>query len=284
MIFSLSKETISGFLEERSFFHGAALSYYAIFSIFPLIFLLISLFGRFLGKEFILEMIYDFLTQNVGLKNLNEIMEIVGSYNLDKGNIWTEISGILLVLIASSAFINSLKNSINEFYNIKKTIFKGKKAIRVNLLERIASLLFLAISASIFIVIYLFHSIGFTLIQSSLNSNNGIEAFIINLIDFCFSILLNYLMFLLIFKYLNNAKVPWRVASMGAIVTSILLFLGQLLIKYYLLNIFVLGTAGIAGSLFIFMAWVFYSSQIIFIGAKFTYIFSIRTGQNITSD
>jgi membrane protein len=210
-------------------------------------------------------------------------MAVVGTYNLDKGNIFLEILGILFVLIASSAFLTSLRNSINEFYNIEKTIFKGRKAIQVNVFERLISLLFLAVFASVFLIIYMFHSVGFTVIHSWLDSSTDIQVLILRIMDFSFSILLNYVIFLLIFKFLNNGKVTWRVASMGAIVTAVLLFLGQLLIKYYLLNMFVLGTAGIAGSLFIFMAWVHYSSQIIFVGAKFTFTFSKKIGSPIVS-
>jgi membrane protein len=194
-----------------------------------------------------------------------------------------EIIGIVFVLIASSAFLTSLRNSINEFYNIEKTIFKGRKAIQVNVFERLISLLFLAVFASVFLIIYMFHSVGLTVIHSWLDSSTDIQVLILRIMDFSFSILLNYVIFLLIFKFLNNGKVTWRVASMGAIVTAVLLFLGQLLIKYYLLNMFVLGTAGIAGSLFIFMAWVHYSSQIIFVGAKFTFTFSKKIGSPIVS-
>lgn len=281
VIFQLSKETLLSFFQERAFFHGAALSYYALFSMFPLLFLIISFLGRFLGKDFILKLIKEFLIENVGLRNVDEIMQVVGTYNLDKGNIFLEIVGIIVVLIASSAFLNSLRNSINEFYNIERAVLKGRKAIQVNLFERLVSLLFLAIFSSVFLILYLFHSVGFTLIQSWLSFSTDIQVFLFSVLDYSFSILLNYIIFLLIFKYLNNGKVTWRVASMGAIVTAVLLFLGQLLIKYYLLNLFVLGTAGIAGSLFIFMAWVHYSSQIIFVGAKFTFTFSKKIGSPI---
>jgi membrane protein len=283
VIFYLAKDTLFSFFQERAFFHGAALSYYALFSMFPLLFLIISFLGRILGEDFILKMIKNFLVENVGLSNVDEIMAVVGTYNLDKGNIFLEIIGIVFVLIASSAFLTSLRNSINEFYNIEKTIFKGRKAIQVNVFERLISLLFLAVFASVFLIIYMFHSVGLTVIHSWLDSSTDIQVLILRIMDFSFSILLNYVIFLLIFKFLNNGKVTWRVASMGAIVTAVLLFLGQLLIKYYLLNMFVLGTAGIAGSLFIFMAWVHYSSQIIFVGAKFTFTFSKKIGSPIVS-
>lgn len=283
MIFYLAKDTLLSFFQERAFFHGAALSYYALFSMFPLLFLIISFLGRILGEDIILKMIKNFLVENVGLSNVDEIMAVVGTYNLDKGNIFLEIIGIIFVLIASSAFLTSLRNSINEFYNIEKTILKGRKAIQVNVFERLISLLFLAVFASVFLIIYMFHSVGFTVIHSWLDSSTDIQIVILRIMDFSFSILLNYVIFLLIFKFLNNGKVTWRVASMGSIVTAVLLFIGQLLIKYYLLNMFVLGTAGIAGSLFIFMAWVHYSSQIIFVGAKFTFTFSKKIGSPIIS-
>lgn len=283
VIFYLSKDTLLSFFQERAFFHGAALSYYALFSMFPLLFLIISFLGRILGEDFILKLIKEFLLENVGLRNVDEIMEVVGTYNLDKGNIFLEIIGVVFVLIASSAFLTSLRNSINEFYNIERTVLKGRKAIQVNIFERLISLLFLAVFASVFLILYMFHSVGFTLLHSLLGSSSDIQRIFFSILDFSFSVLLNYIIFLLIFKFLNNGKVTWRVASMGAIVTAVLLFLGQLLIKYYLLNMFVLGTAGIAGSLFIFMAWVHYSSQIIFVGAKFTYTFSKKIGSPIVS-
>ena len=283
VIFYLSKDTLLSFFQERAFFHGAALSYYALFSMFPLLFLIISFLGRILGEDFILKLIKEFLLENVGLRNVDEIMEVVGTYNLDKGNIFLEIIGVVFVLIASSAFLTSLRNSINEFYNIERTVLKGRKAIQVNIFERLISLLFLAVFASVFLILYMFHSVGFTLLHSLLGSSSDIQRMFFSILDFSFSILLNYIIFLLIFKFLNNGKVTWRVASMGAIVTAVLLFLGQLLIKYYLLNMFVLGTAGIAGSLFIFMAWVHYSSQIIFVGAKFTFTFSKKIGSPIVS-
>ena len=283
VIFYLSKDTLLSFFQERAFFHGAALSYYALFSMFPLLFLIISFLGRILGEDFILKLIKEFLLENVGLRNVDEIMEVVGTYNLDKGNVFLEIIGVAFVLIASSAFLTSLRNSINEFYNIERTVLKGRKAIQVNIFERLISLLFLAVFASVFLILYMFHSVGFTLLHSLLGSSSDIQRMFFSILDFSFSVLLNYIIFLLIFKFLNNGKVTWRVASMGAIVTAVLLFLGQLLIKYYLLNLFVLGTAGIAGSLFIFMAWVHYSSQIIFVGAKFTYTFSKKIGSPIVS-
>ncbi len=280
-VYSLAKETILSFLEEKAFFHGAALAYYALFSMFPLLFLCVSLLGRYLGEDFILKVISEFLVEKVGLTNVDEIMKIVGSYNLDQGSLAMELIGFCVILFASSGFLHSLKNSINEFFNIQKVKLKGRKAIKMNIIEKLLSFLFLAVFASIFLVVYLFHSFSFTLIHYWFNENSTFIIFLMHVLDHAISILLNYLIFLLVFRYLHNATVSWKAASMGAIVTSVLLYVGQLLIKYYLLNVFTLGSAGIAGSFFIFLAWVHYSSQIVFVGAKFTFAFAARIGHPI---
>ena len=89
------------------------------------------------------------------------------------------------------------------------------------------------------------------------------------------------MIFTIVFKYIHDGFVHIKLAIKGAFVTSVLLFLSQLLIKYYLHNYFFLGNMGIAGSLFIFLAWVHYSAQIVFFGAKFTAVLAERDGIKI---
>jgi membrane protein len=85
----------------------------------------------------------------------------------------------------------------------------------------------------------------------------------------------------LVFKYVHDGIVKWRLAFRGALLTGTLLYLGQLLIKYYLFNYFFAANGGIAGTFFIILAWVYYSSQIIFYGAKFTAVYAKLIGQPI---
>jgi membrane protein len=92
----------------------------------------------------------------------------------------------------------------------------------------------------------------------------------------------NVIIFSLVFKYVHNGYVKWQLAIGGAILTSVLLYGGQLLIKYYLFNYFFAAQAGIAGSLFIILAWIYYSSQIIFFGAKFTCVYAKKVGKPIS--
>ena len=82
-------------------------------------------------------------------------------------------------------------------------------------------------------------------------------------------ILLNLIIFSFIFKYLHDGVISWSIALRGSLLTSVLLYIGQLLIKYYLVNYFFAFESGIGGTLLITLVWVYYSSQIIFFGAKY---------------
>jgi membrane protein len=82
---------------------------------------------------------------------------------------------------------------------------------------------------------------------------------------------------------MHDAKVSWKVALKGAILTAILLYFSQWILSYYLQHFFMLGQLGIANSIFMMLAWVHYSAQIIFLGAKFTYQVGKATGDRISS-
>jgi membrane protein len=110
---------------------------------------------------------------------------------------------------------------------------------------------------------------------------NGVQ-FVHQIATFCIQnlapLLTNFIIFYFIFRFLHDAIVPRKIAMGGALVTTLLLYLGQLLIKYYLLHYFFAKDAGIAGTLLILLTWVYYTSQIIFFGAKFTMLYAKMVG------
>jgi membrane protein len=92
------------------------------------------------------------------------------------------------------------------------------------------------------------------------------------------------IIFVLIFKYLHDAIVPWKIALAGSVFTSILLYIGQLLIKYYLTNYFFARDGGLAGTILVILVWMYYSSHIIFLGAKFTAVYARKIGKPLQVD
>ena len=273
---SVLKDSIVGYFSEGAFFHGAALAYYTLFSFVPIVYLSTSIFGRVVGKENMQTIIIDLLQNQIGISDTKGLMDFLNSVNFDKPSLLLEIVSIGILLYGCSAFLVSLKRSINEFFDISKKKRHEENIIMDLIGFRFLSVAFLAIFAFIIILLYFLQGFIFYAFTNYLHYKNGFIDFTLEFFQHLISIFSNILIFTIVFKYIHDGFVPLKLAIKGAIVTSVLLFLSQLLIKYYLHNYFFLGNMGIAGSLFIFLAWVHYSAQIVFFGAKFTAVLAER--------
>ena len=276
--FIILKDAFVEYIEEGAFFHGASLAYYTLFAFVPIVYLTTSIFGRIFGQENMENLIVDLLKNRVGITNSDDVMNILHQVNFNKPNLFLEILSIIILLYGCSAFFVSLKRSINEFFNISR-----KKRQEVNILMdivgfRFLSVAYLGIFALIMILFYFSQTFVFSFLEQWIKSKNGFVDFTFSILQYVISILSNVFIFLIVFKFIHDGNVPWKIAFNGAIVTSIFLFLSQLIIKYYLINYFFLGNLGIAGSLFILLAWVNYSSQIVFFGAKYTAVLAKKNG------
>ncbi len=278
---SVLKDSIVGYFSEGAFFHGAALAYYTLFSFVPIVYLSTSIFGRVVGKENMQTIIIDLLQNQIGISDTKGLMDFLNSVNFDKPSLFLEIVSIGILLYGCSAFLVSLKRSINEFFDISKKKRHEENIIMDLIGFRFLSVAFLAIFAFIIILLYFLQGFIFYAFTNYLHYKNGFIDFTLEFFQHLISIFSNILIFTIVFKYIHDGFVPLKLAIKGAIVTSVLLFLSQLLIKYYLHNYFFLGDMGIAGSLFIFLAWVHYSAQIVFFGAKFTAVLAERDGIKI---
>ena len=278
---SVLKDSIVGYFSEGAFFHGAALAYYTLFSFVPIVYLSTSIFGRVVGKENMQTIIIDLLQNQIGISDTKGLMDFLNSVNFDKPSLFLEIISIGILLYGCSAFLVSLKRSINEFFDISKKKRHEENIIMDLIGFRFLSVAFLAIFAFIIILLYFLQGFIFYTFTNYLHYKNGFIDFTLEFFQHLISIFSNILIFTIVFKYIHDGFVPLKLAIKGAIVTSVLLFLSQLLIKYYLHNYFFLGNMGIAGSLFIFLAWVHYSAQIVFFGAKFTAVLAERDGIKI---
>ena len=280
-ILSVFKDSIVGYFSEGAFFHGAALAYYTLFSFVPIVYLSTSIFGRVVGKENMQIIIIDLLQNQIGISDTKGLMDFLNSVNFDKPSLFLEIVSIGILLYGCSAFLVSLKRSINEFFNISKKKRHEENIIMDLIGFRFLSVAFLALFAFIIILLYFLQGFIFYAFTNYLHYKNGFIDFTLEFFQHLISIFSNILIFTIVFKYIHDGFVPIKLAIKGAFVTSVLLFLSQLLIKYYLHNYFFLGNMGIAGSLFIFLAWVHYSAQIVFFGAKFTAVLAERDGIKI---
>ncbi len=276
------KHTFLEFFQENSFFHGAALAYYAVFAIVPIIYLAVSSFGKIMGQEEIMRIIEVILSEQLGMDNPEGVLAFLSKVHFEKSNVILNIVGSFALLFSSSALIMSLRTSINEFYNIEVHIDDKKAKIFHKIITKLISVFMLAFFGLSIVFLYTAETV-FLSLSSYIYKTIGLnQVWLMNATEHLLTFGINMILFALIYKYVHDGKVKWKIAFIGGAFTSVLLYFGQLGLKYYLSNFFFGSQMGVAGTILIFLAWMYYSSQIIFLGAKFVKVYSEVTHSPIT--
>lgn len=283
-LWEVLKETSTGFFAVQGIHHGAALAYYALFALIPLVYLSVSVFGRIIGKDTMVNIITYVMKNQIGVNDVSGIISVVDMLDLDKGNFVMDVVGIFTLLVACSALMVMMKTSMNKYLGIVPHEVSVKRALLEDLLFRLISIVMIAGFTLVIIVIYFAQLFAVSLGDDWFGGVEVVHWLLSSLSRHGLSILSNLMIFTFIFRYVHDGIVKWRLALYGAVVTSVILYLSQLGIKYYLVNFFFAANGGIAGSLLIIMVWVFYSSLIIFFGAKFTAVYAAKIGEPILAN
>lgn len=257
---------------------SASLAYYTVFSMGPLLIVIISLCGLLLGKEAAEGSVYNQLVSFVGKDTALQLQQIISNASLaGKSTVAAIIGGVTLLLGATSIFAE-VQDSINSIWGLKAKPNKGvMKMIRNRVLSFsvIVSLGFLLLVS--LAVSALIDALGNRL-KAQFPDVTVVIFYIINLI---LTFFITMAIFAVIFKVLPDAKNKWKDVWPGAIVTTILFMLGKFAISFYISRSNVGTTYGAAGSLVILLLWVYYSSIILYFGASFTKKFMIISGSEI---
>jgi len=277
-IWGVIKNTFKGFSDHKVTKLSGSLAYYTIFSMGPLLVMIISLCGLFLEKEAVEGEVFAVLRGFVGQDTAVQLQEIIKNASLTgKSTIAAIIGGITLLIGATTVF-GEIQDSINTIWGLKA---KPKKGWLKMLQNRLLS----------FSVIV---SLGFLLLVSLTVTGiiegfgKGLQArypdvavvlfYIINLI---LTLLISGVIFAVIFKVLPDAKIRWRDVFAGALITALLFMLGKFGISLYVSQTKVGSTYGAAGSLVILIVWIYYSSIILYLGAEFTKAYAVSYGDDI---
>lgn len=277
----LFKRTFMEFFQENSFFHGAALAYYAVFAIIPIIYLAVISFGKIMGQEEILRLIKVLLEEQVGIKDSSGILAFLSDVHFEKSSVVLNIIGIVALMFSSSALISSLRMSINEFYDVQVKIDDRKTKIFHTVLTKLISVFMLAVFGVSIVLLYTAETVFMSVSGQIFDWFHLKQQWIMGGVSHLVSIGINTILFALVYKFLHDGKVVWKLAFSGGLLTACLLHIGQIGLKFYLTNFFFGSQMGIAGTLLIFLAWMYYTSQIIFLGAKFIKVYSELIGRPI---
>lgn len=276
--FSILKDTLSTFMDNRGLKLSASLAYYTLFSMAPLLLLVISLAGAFFGRKAIEGSVFTELSALVGAQAAEQIQQVIQNMELSGSTTLSLVIGAVSLVIGATTVFGDMQDSVNKIWSVKAKPEKGwLKLIKTRLL-----------SGSIII------GLGFLLIVT-LIVNGAISAFDYILKEWLpdLSVILlagitaaiNFfvlsILFGVIYKVLPDARIKWKDVRAGAFFTAGLFMLGRYGIGLYIDKADVGSAYGAAGSLIIILIWVYYSAAILYISASFTRAYTMHRGENI---
>jgi len=280
-IWEILKNSFKGFGDDNVAVLSSSLAYYTVFSLAPLLIVIISLSGLFLGKDAAEGKVYSTLSGFVGHDTAIQLQDMITHASLSGKSEVAVIIGIVTLVIGATTVFAQIQNSINNIWGLKPKPKRGwlkllkNRFLSFSIILGLGFLLLVSLSIS-------------TLIDEFSNSLKtyfpDVTVIVFYIINLVITLIVTALIFGAIFKILPDAKIKWRDVATGAIVTAVLFMLAKFGISFYITKSNVGSTYGAAGSLVILLLWVYFSAMILYFGAEFTKAYAIKFGSQIYPD
>ena len=275
--FKLLRATSDDWMEDKALRLSAALAYYSLFSIAPLLVIAISIAGLALGDTAVRGQLSNQLNEYIGPQAAASVQSMVQSASKPSSG-WTGmVVGFATMMLGAAGVFGQLKDALNTIWEVEPI---GGGGVWRFLRERL--LIFGMVLA---IGLLLLMSLMMTTVMASLGSYfegvTGIPPIVGGLVGFLLSFTIVTVLFALIFKVLPDVRIEWRSVWIGALVTALLFELGKFGLSYYLGREGTASSFGAAGSVVLLVLWVYYSSGILLFGAEFTQVYARDSGHQI---
>jgi membrane protein len=278
-LWEILKNSFHGFSDDRILKLSAALAYYTVFSLGPLLIVIVFLCSLFFGREAIEGTIYGQIQGFVGHDAALQLQQIIKSATIGGKTKIAAIIGIITLVIGATSMFAEMQESINMIWGLKP---KAKSAWWLLIKNRLLS--FGVIGSLGFLLLV---SLGISgLIEALSNRLRNHFTDVTIILFYIINLIINFgvisILFAVIFKVLPDAKIKWKDIMAGAIATAVLFMIGKFAISFYISKSNVGSTYGTAGSLVVLLVWIYYSSIILYYGAEFTKAYAIKYGSEIT--
>jgi membrane protein len=277
-IWTILRQAFTGFSNDRVLKMSGSLAYSTIFSIAPLIILIISVADIFYGRNAVEGTIYGQIRDFVGNDAAVQIQNMIRNASLSgRSHAAIILGGITLLLGATSVFAE-IQDSINIIWGLKP---KPKKGWVKMLLNRLWSFSVIGSFGFILLVSLVVNTVIEALMNQLQRLFAGATVVLVYIVNQFVILGITTLLFGVIFKVLPDARIKWRDVLAGAFATAILFMAGKFVITFYINYSSVSSAYGAAGSLVVILLWVYYSSAILFFGAEFTKAYAAKHGSRI---
>lgn len=274
----LFKETFNQFIDDNALKLSAALSYYTIFSLPPLLMIIISLCGFFFGAEAVRGEIFGQINGLVGNEAALQIQEAIKNVKLSNSSTFATTVGIIVLIIGASGVFTEIQDSLNYIWGIKA---KPKRGLMKFIKNRLVSFSMIGSVGFLLMVGLIVNSLMDVLNNRLATRFPQDTIYLFYAANILIVFIIITLLFTVIFKTLPDGKIVLRDCIIGASFTALLFMIGKFAIGAYLGSSAIASVYGAAGSIILILVWVYYSAIILYFGAEFTKVYALTHGQKI---
>ncbi len=273
----LLQETFKQWQQDKASRLAAALAYYTVFSISPLLVIAIAIAGVFFGQSEAKQQVIEQLGSLVGSEAMKPILNALDNISQPQVRGIASLISITVLFIGASGIFAQLQDALNTVWNVEPNSGQGIWAF---IRKRVFSFIMVLAIGFLLILSLILSAVVSTISKYRTDFLPG-SAILWENLDFVVSLGLMTFLFCLMFKYVPDAKITWKDVWVGSVITALLFLFGKFLLGLYLSKGSLGSPYGAAGSLIVFLAWVYYSAQIILLGAEFTQVYAKIYGSKI---
>ncbi len=274
---SFSQKVLSEWNQDKVTRLAAALSYYTIFSLAPLLVIIIAVTGLFLGADSAQQQIIAQMQALVGAEGAGLMNDLLTNARNINTNLIAALIGIFTILLGATGVVGELKDALNTIWNVAP---KPDRGLFATFFERVLSF-GMILGIGFILLVSLVVSASLAALNMAIRGYFEQWVMLAQVIDLLLSVGSITLLFALLFKFLPDVQVAWRDVWIGAFITAILFTLGKYALGLYVGNSNVASPFGAAGALVILLVWIYYSAQIFFLGAEITQVYANEFGSGV---
>jgi len=273
-LYTLARNAVGGWVDDNASSMGAAIAYYTMLSMAPLLLIVITVAGLIFGEEAARGALFGELSQLVGTEGAQAIQAILSSSSDLSGGLLSIAIGLITLFIGATSVFAELQSDLDRIW--KAPLPKGgglQRFIRTRLLS-----FGVIIGVGFLLIVSLVTSAAIAAVGTIWNQWMGGTEALLQTLNFVVGFAVITSLFAIIYKLLPSTPIAWGDVWFGGAATSLMFSIGKFLIGLYLGKAAISSSFGAAGTLVVVVVWVYYSAQIFLLGAEFTYHYALRHG------
>lgn len=265
----LMKDTFTGFSDDELLTRGAAIAYYTVFSMAPVLIIVIAVAGLAFGREAAQVALVAQLSGLMGPRSADLLQAMIESASHRESGVWATVIGLGALLVTASGVFGEMQSSLNRIWKAAPKRSTVSRLVRARLVS-----LGLVMALGFMLTVSLVVNAGIAALHGWVDRLFPGAQFVLQVLTFAVSFGFTALLFAAIYKILPDTPIDWRDVGVGAVATALLFTIGRTLIGMYIGSSSVTSSYGAAGALAVTFLWIYYSAQIFLLGASFTHAYA----------